>query len=125
MFRQLGLDNPIKVLSVDSIRGVTSSFVHVVRARRHVDTPDQYFGIQGEKKREYICYTCGKVATTMWLEEEPHGVPGGMKTWPRGDVLNRGKLTAFGRNKTIIETPFCQWRVFKQNWDLLSTSGKN
>jgi hypothetical protein len=118
LFRQLGRDNPIKVLSVDSIQGVTSDVVHVVRARRHVETPDQYFGIQGDEKREYICYTRGQSRTTVWLEVEPHGVPGDVKTSPPGDVLNRGGLTARRRNNIIIETPFSKWRVFKQNWDL-------
>jgi len=37
-----------------------------------METPDQYFRIQGDEKREYICYTHGKVVTTMWLELESH-----------------------------------------------------
>ena len=82
MFVLLGHGNPIKVASVDSIRGVTSDFVHVVRARRNMETPDQFYGIQGDEKREYICYTRGRLCTTMWLEVQPHGVPGDTQKWP-------------------------------------------
>ena len=39
--------------------------------------PDQYKGVQADLAREYVTLTRGKVATAMWLEHEPHGVPGG------------------------------------------------
>ena len=68
----------VKVALVDSIRGVTADLVHVVRGRRFMDLPfsDQYFGIQSDTKREHICYTRGRMSTTVWLETSPFGTPG-------------------------------------------------
>jgi hypothetical protein len=79
----------VKVMLVDSARGITGHYCHVVRGRRWVDTPDQYVGIQGDPAREYIAYTRGRQQTTVWLEQEPFGWPGHpaqlqavANTWP-------------------------------------------
>ena len=47
-------DKCIKVLVVDSARGMTASFVHVIRGERLAGRNDQYFCIQGDAHREYI-----------------------------------------------------------------------
>ena len=55
-------DKQVQVCNVqvslhDAARGLTADVVHSIRHRRFLDTPDQYCGIQGCLKREYVCYT--------------------------------------------------------------------
>ena len=69
-------DTCIKVLVVDSARGMTASFVHVIRGERLAGRNDQYFGIQGDEHREYISYTRGKHLCHVLLQVQPFGVPG-------------------------------------------------
>ena len=60
-----------------SARGHDALIAHGIRHRRRVDgIPDQYKGVQADLAREYVTLTRGKLATVMWLEHEPHGVPG-------------------------------------------------
>ena len=66
----------IKVVLLDSARGMTADYVHVIRASRRPDSRDQYWGIQAEPNREYISYTRGKYMCNMWLEVQPFGHPG-------------------------------------------------
>ena len=60
-----------------SARGHDALIAHGIRHRRRVDgIPDQYRGVQADLAREYVTLTRGKLATVMWLEHEPHGLPG-------------------------------------------------
>ena len=61
----------IKVLVLDSVRGVTADYVHVIRGERSIGAQDQYLGIQGDLRREYISYTRGRLLCHVWLDDNP------------------------------------------------------
>ncbi len=50
----------VRVLLHDAARGMTADIVHCIRHRRTLNMPDQYHGIQGDLKREYVCLTRAK-----------------------------------------------------------------
>ena len=110
-------DKCIKVLVVDSARGMTASFVHVIRGERLAGRNDQYFGIQGDEHREYISYTRGKHLCHVWLQVQPFGVP--------GDNVNvdpasapKGIAIARRRNQLIQQQnlPWYQVRGVNGDW---------
>ena len=113
MLRPLNVDAALKVVLLDSARGMTADYVHVIRSSRFVlpdgrNSNDQYHGIQGDLKREYISYTRGRLKTCVWLEELPHGSPG-QKLELRGpsDAHWAGRKHALDRNDIIrkLELP--------------------
>ena len=63
----------IKVVLLDSARGMTADYVHVIRASRKPGGHDQYWGIQSVANREYIAYARGKYVCNMWFEVQPLG----------------------------------------------------
>ena len=67
----------IKVLVLDSVRGVTADYVHVIRGERSIGAQDQYLGIQSDLRREYISYTRGRLLCHVWLDDKPFGTPAG------------------------------------------------
>ena len=54
---------------------MSCDLVHAIRHRRVLDKPDQYNGLQADLKRDYICYTRGRLKTVMWQEQQPFGFP--------------------------------------------------
>ncbi|MCP4241120.1 MAG: hypothetical protein GY772_11215, partial [bacterium] len=67
----------VKVVLSHAARGLSVDIVHSLRHRRRIDTEDQYHGVQSDLNREYISLTRGRHKTTMWLEHQPFGYPGG------------------------------------------------
>ncbi len=65
----------VRVVLTSAARGRSCDFVHAIRHRRYLDKPDQYNGLQADFKRDYICYTRGRLNTVMWLEKQPYGAP--------------------------------------------------
>ena len=102
----------IKVLVLDSVRGVTADYVHVVRGERFVGAQDQYWGIQSDLRREYISYTRGRLLCHVWLGTKPFGYPGGQPPRvPPSDRMAKGQDHAFERNRLIAHQ--------KLDWNLL------
>jgi hypothetical protein len=97
-------EKDIKVVSLDSVRGLTAEYVHVIRARRTPDKADQYCGIQGDLRREYISYTRGRQKTSIWLEREPFGTPDDkVQQFKLSDPNSKGQDHANLRNRLIKE----------------------
>ena len=72
----------VSVRLVHGARGHDALIVHGIRHRRRMDgIPDQYKGVQADLAREYVMLTRGKLATVMWLEHEPQGLP-----WQQGST---------------------------------------
>ena len=66
----------VSVRLIHGARGHDALIVHAIRHRRWTGgSPDQYKGLQGDLAREYVMLTRGKVATVMWLEHAPLGLP--------------------------------------------------
>jgi hypothetical protein len=101
----------IKVVLLDSVRGMTADYVHVIRASRKPMHNDQYFGIQSDVKREYIAYTRARYVCNMWLETKPFGYPGQPvpQISPK-DITSRGMELANKRNALIVSQQL-QWDV--------------
>ena len=93
----------IKVVLLDSARGMTADYVHVIRASRNPNRHDQYWGIQSDPKREYIAYTRGKYICNMWLEVRPFGHPGQpVARFSPKDHASKGMALANKRNALIL-----------------------
>ena len=67
----------VDVVLLDSARGLTADRVHVIFSSRFVGSYDQLEGIQADPSRLYVAYTRGRLATTVWMEQEPLGLPSG------------------------------------------------
>ena len=65
----------VDVVLLDSARGLTADRVHVIFSSRFVGSYDQLEGIQADPNRLYVAYTRGRLATTVWMEQEPLGLP--------------------------------------------------
>ena len=94
----------VKVVVLDSARGLTAEYVHVIRGERFVDATDQYLGIQGDPKREYIAYSRGRWSTTVWLQTKPFGWPGELTKPPKirpSERLAKGQSLALLRNTLL------------------------
>ena len=65
----------VDVVLLDSARGLTADRVHVNVSSRFVGSYDQLQGIQADPNRLYVAYTQGRLATTLWMEQEPLGLP--------------------------------------------------
>ena len=63
------------VVLLDSARGLTADRVHVIFSSRFVGSYDQLEGIQADPNRLYVAYARGRLATTVWMEQEPLGLP--------------------------------------------------
>ena len=93
----------IKVVLLDSARGMTADYVHVIRASRRPDSHDQYWGIQAGPNREYISYMRCKDVCNMWLEVQPFGHPGQPAAkFNAKDRVSKGMALANKRNELII-----------------------
>ncbi len=66
----------VRVVLTSAARGRSCDLVHAIRHRRCPHKLDQYNGLQADLKRDYICYTRGRLKTVMWLEQQPYGYPG-------------------------------------------------
>ena len=64
-----------QVRVVDSLTGPAAEHGHVIRRRRVTLTADQHRGLQGDRKRFYVAATRGRSSLTVWLEQEPFGLP--------------------------------------------------
>jgi hypothetical protein len=94
----------IKVILLDSARGMTADYVHVVRGSRKPGQHDQYWGIQADTKREYISYTRAKYVCHVWLESKPFGLPGWESARPaKSDAASKGYDHAARRNALIVQ----------------------
>jgi hypothetical protein len=94
----------IKVMLLDSARGMTADYVHVVRGSRIPHHHDQYWGIQADTKREYISYTRAKYVCHVWLESQPFGPPGVESARPsKSDAASKGYDHAALRNDLICK----------------------
>ena len=94
----------IKVVLLDSARGMTADYVHVIRASRKPGSHDQYYGIQSDANREYIAYTRGKYVCNMWLEVQPFGHPSQPAAkFNLKDRISKGMALANKRNELIIK----------------------
>ena len=60
---------------MDSLTGPTAEHAHVIRHRRVTLIADQHRGLQGDPKRFYVAATRGRSSLTVWLEQEPFGLP--------------------------------------------------
>ena len=65
----------VDVVILDSARGLTADRVHVIFSSRFVGSYDQLQGIQADPNRLYVAYARGRWATTVWMEQEPLGLP--------------------------------------------------
>ena len=65
----------VDVVLLDSARGLTADRVHVIFSSRFVGSYDQLQGIQADPNQLYVAYTRGRLATTVWMEQEPLGLP--------------------------------------------------
>ena len=65
---------------VDSARGMTTSYVHVISGERVPGKHDQYWGIHSDTHREYINHTRGEYMCHVWLQEQPFGLLGKLRT---------------------------------------------
>ena len=95
----------IKVLVLDSVRGVTADYVHVIRGERSIGAQDQYLGIQSDLRREYISYTRGRLLCHVWLDDKPFGTPAGPppELFKAKDRRSRGQDHAIKRNRLIFQ----------------------
>ena len=64
-----------KVMVLDSVRGITADYAHVVRGERQPGRQDQCWGIQADTHREYIRYTRARIHCHVWLGQNPFGHP--------------------------------------------------
>ena len=119
---------------LDSVRGITAEYVHVVRGERRVGAHDQYHGIQEDTRREYISYTRGRRLCHVWLDEHPFGNPSqaSRPNLQAGDHpgMFRGFEHACKRNRLIREQgleyhtvwgnrsnwEWCIWRYLRPAW---------
>ena len=93
--------NDVNVVLVDSVRGLTTRYAHIVHGDRFVDGHDQFFGIQSCERREYLVYTRATHRTTMWLDTQPFGHPGNTFDQKFGTRLSKGKALALKRHQHI------------------------
>jgi hypothetical protein len=116
---EFGLDaGCIKVLLLDSARGMTADYVHVIRGSRKPDCEDQYWGIQSDTKREYISYTRARQVCHVWLERKPFGAPN--EDLPAVDMSNsmsKGYRHAASRNGLINDQQLPWNAVFGNTGD--------
>ena len=74
----------VDVVLLDSARGLTADRVHVIFSSRFVGCYNQLQGIQADPNRLCVAYTRGRLATTVWMEQEPLGLPSdGEECWRR------------------------------------------
>ena len=74
----------VDVVLLDSARGLTADRVHVIFSSSFVGCYDQLQGIQADPNRVYVAYARGRLATTVWMEQEPLGLPSdGEERWRR------------------------------------------
>ena len=60
----------VDVVLLDSARGVTADRVHVIFSSRFVGSYNQPQGSQADPNQLYVAYTRGRLATTVWMEQE-------------------------------------------------------
>jgi hypothetical protein len=102
----------IKVMLLDSARGMTADYVHVVRGSRIPHHHDQYWGIQADTKRECISYTRAKYVCHVWLETQPFGHPGAESARPsKSDAASKGYDHAALRNDRIVKQVLPWWSI--------------
>ena len=65
----------VDVVLLDSAHGLTADRVHVIFSSRFVGSYDQLEGIQADPNRLYVAYARGRLATTVWMEQEPLALP--------------------------------------------------
>ena len=98
----------VDVVLLDSARGLTADRVHVIFSSRFVGCYDQLQGIQADPNRVYVAYTRGRLATTVWMEQEPLGLPSdGEEHW-------RSWMTEFENHpaKKSLSPTVQQWIEF-------------
>ena len=74
LFKYVATSN-CQVRVVGLLTRPTSEHVHVIRHRLVTLTADQRRGLQGDRKRFYVAATGGRMSLTVWLEQEPFGLP--------------------------------------------------
>ena len=67
----------VQVCVVDTLTGPTSEISHIIRHRRVTHADDQHRSNQADLHRFYVGLTRARRSTTVWLEKEPFGMPGG------------------------------------------------
>ena len=70
-YKDVPVEDLVKVMVLDSVRGSIADCAHVVRGERQPGRQDQYWGIQADTHREYISYTRARIHCHVWLEPEP------------------------------------------------------
>ena len=74
-YKGVPVEDIVKVMVLDSVRGITADYVHVARGERQPGRRDQYWGIQADTHREYISYTRARIHCHVWLGQNPFGHP--------------------------------------------------
>ena len=65
----------VHVRNVDTLIGSTCKHIHILRHRQSSQATDMMQGNQDNWNRCYILVTRGRESMTLWLEDEPWGVP--------------------------------------------------
>ena len=82
----------VDVVLLDSARGLTADRVHVVYSSRFVGRYDQLQWVQADPDRLCVAHARGRLALTVWMEQEPLGLPSetAQRKSPSGSPLGNG-----------------------------------
>ena len=118
-YKDVPVEDLVKVMVLDSVRGITADYVHVIRGERQPGRQDQYWGIQADTHREYISYTRARIHCHVWLDQNPFGHPWCAEFVERSaaqPVTHQGFDHHVKRNKLIREQQLPAFCIEGHSW---------